>query len=283
MERMAHPILVTGATGNVGRAVVRHLLAAGAPVRALVRDPARALHPTEAEIVAGDLNEPATLTAAFAGVDRMFFFTPPAGGAAVVEAARACGVRHVVLLSSAATQKADPRTNPIAARHDAVEKALQNAGLTWTFLRPDSFASNALAWAPGIRAANLVRAAYADSQRNPIHEDDIAAVATVALLESGHENAAYLLTGPASITQAEQARVIGVAIGRDVHFEELTRDEAFAEMTRTTPPAIAERLLDYAAKSVHTPPSVTRVVEEITRRPARTFAQWALDHAEAFR
>jgi uncharacterized protein YbjT (DUF2867 family) len=276
-------ILVTGATGNVGMAVVRQLAAAGALVRALSRNPAPALCRPGVEAVAGDLSEPESLKGAFDGVERMFLFTPPSGGAIAVEAARASGVRHVVLLSSAATQKADPRTNPIAARHDAVENALRSSGMTWTFLRPDSFAANALAWAPSIRAAGEVRAAYPESQRNPIDEADIAAVATIALLEPGHEGAAYLLTGPAAITQAQQVRAIGEALGRALRFEELTRAEAFAEMTQRTPPAIVERLLDYAAKSVHTAPSVTHAVEEITKSPARPFARWARDHAGAFR
>jgi uncharacterized protein YbjT (DUF2867 family) len=276
-------ILVTGATGNVGAAVVRQLVAAGAGVRALSRQPATAQFPAGVDVVAGDLSDPERLARAFEGIERLFLFTPPEGNGAAIEAARASGVRHVVLLSSAATQKADPRTNPIAGRHDTAEKAVQASGVDWTFLRPDSFASNALAWAPSIRAEGVVRGAYPDSQRNPIHEADIAAVATIVLLERGRENAAYLLTGPASITQAQQAHAIGAAIERDVRFEALTREEAFADMTQRTPPAIAERLLDYAAKSVHTAPSLTRIVEEITNRPARPFAQWALDHASAFR
>ncbi len=276
-------ILVTGASGNVGSKVVRLLLDAGVPVRALSRDPANAGFPRAVDVVAGDLAAPDTLGAAFAGVERMFFFTPPSGGADIVEAARRGGVRRVVVLSSAAVVKADPRTNPIAGRHDAVEKAVQAAGLQWTFLRPDSFASNALAWAESIRAESVVRAAYPRSQRNPIHEADIAAVATAALLDDAHIGAAYLLTGPAAITQAEQAAAIGAAIGREVRFEELSRAQALAQMTQRTPPAIAERLLDYAAKSVDTAPALTGAVEAVTGQPARTFAAWAREHAGAFR
>ena len=275
-------ILVAGATGNVGSSVVRQLVAAGQRVRALTRDPATANFPAGVEAVRGNLLEPGSLSEAFDGIERMFFFTPPQGGPAVVDAARAAGVRQVVLLSSAATQKADPRTNPIAARHDAVEQAVLSSGMRWTFLRPDSFAANALAWAPSIRAESVVRGAYPLSLRNPIHESDVAAVAVAALLGGDHDGAAWLLTGPEALTQAGQAAAIGEAIGREVRFEELTRDDALLQMSRQMPPMIAERLLDYAAKSVHVAPSVNTVVQQVTGRPARSFAQWARDHASAF-
>jgi uncharacterized protein YbjT (DUF2867 family) len=276
-------ILVTGASGNVGSCVVRQLIEAGEPVRALTRHPQSARFPDRVEVIAGDLADPTSLAPAFVGVDRMFFFTPPQGGVAVVQAARAAGVERVVVLSSAATQKTDPRVNPIAARHDAVEKAVQKAGLGWTFLRPDTFASNALSWAASIRLNGVVRGAYRKSLRNPIHEADIAAVATAALLDTRHLGAAYLLTGPALISQEDQVKAIGAAAGKTIRFEELTREQALAEMLEKMPAPIAERLLDYAAKSVHTPPLITSDVERATGRPARPFAEWASDHAASFR
>ena len=275
-------ILVSGASGNVGRCVVRQLMAADEPVRVLTRDPSTARFPVGVEVVGGDLTDPASLAGAFDGITHMFFFTPANGGVAAVQAAAAGGVHRVVVLSSAATQKADPRINPIAARHDAVEKAVQAAGLSWTFLRPDSFAANVLAWAPSIRSEGVVRAAYGRSLRNPIHEQDVAAVATVALLQSGHEGKAYMLTGPVALTQIDQVEAIGVAIGRAVRFEEWSRQQAFDDMTRRMPAEVAERLLDYAAKSVGHAPAVTSVVEDITGRPARAFSEWAQDHAADF-
>lgn len=276
-------ILVAGARGNVGRCVVQQLLAAGERVRALTRDPASAHFPEEVEVVRGDLADAATLGPAFPGVERMFFFTPEKGGPEAVEAARRAGVRRLVLLSSAATQKADPCSNPISARHDAVEKAVQAAGLAWTFLRPDSFAANALAWATTIRAHGVVRAAYPHTLRNPVDESDIAAVATTALLDERHIGSAYLLTGPALISQMQQVEAIAAAIGTAVRFEELSREQALSEMSQRMPTAIALKLLDYMAKSVHTPPLVTADVERVLGRAARPFAQWAHDHAEAFR
>ena len=276
-------ILVTGATGNVGTCLVRQLVAAGERVRAINRNPETAQLPPGVEVLYGDLTSPDTLAPAFDGIQRMFFFTPAAGGPAVVEAARKGGVRRVVVLSSTVTQKADPRSNPIAARHDAVERAVQASGMAWTLLRPDTFAANALAWAPSIRSESVVRAAYALAQRNPVHEDDIAAVASAALRDDRHVGACYTLTGPASITQIEQANMIGEAIGREVRFEELTHEQALVQLLKTTPAGIAERLLAYAEKSVTTAPALTRHVEQVTGRPARSFLEWAKDHAAAFR
>ncbi|RZS78850.1 NAD(P)H-binding protein [Pigmentiphaga kullae] len=275
-------ILVTGATGNVGACVVRRLVQAGERVRALARDPSVAGFPAGVEICAGDLSAPEGLEQAFKGVDRLFLFTPASGTRSVARVAREAGVRRVVLLSSAATQKADPRINPIAARHAAAEAAVREASLRWTFLRPDSFAANACAWAGSIRREGVVRAAYPDAQRNPIHEDDVAAVAVAALLDAAHEGHAYALTGPAVITQAGQVQAIADAIGKPLRFEALTREQALAARPPGTPVEVAERLLDYALKSVATAPAVTDAVERVTGRPARSFAQWARDHAAAF-
>lgn len=275
-------ILVTGASGNVGACLVRLLARAGEPVRALARHAPPTPWPAGVQFAAGDLSRAETLCEALAGVDRLFLFTPPTGCGEVARAARAAGVRRVVLLSSAATHKADPRTNPIAARHAAAEQAVRDAGLAWTFLRPDSFAANALAWASDIRAHGVVRAAYGRSLRNPIHEADVAEVALAALLRPEHEGQAYALTGPAALTQIEQVAAIGQAIGRALRFEELGRAQALAAMAATLPPGVAERLLDYAARSVDHPPAVTDTVQRLLGRPARSFAQWARDHAADF-
>lgn len=276
-------ILVTGATGNVGRCVARRLAQAGERVRAVARDPSAAGFPAGVQACAGDLSAPGSLAHAFEGVDRLFLFTPASGAGLIARVAREAGVRRVVLLSSAATQKADPRINPIAARHAAAEAAVREAGLGWTFLRPDSFAANACAWADSIRSEGVVRAAYPDAQRNPIHEDDVAAVAVAALLDAAHENRAYPLTGPAVITQAGQVRAIAEAIGKPLRFEVLTREQALAARPAGTPVEVAERLLDYALKSVATAPAITDAVERVTGRPARPFAEWARDRAAAFR
>ena len=273
-------IVVTGATGNVGGNVVRQLLDAGERVRAVTRSPGAARLPDGVEVVGGDLTEPSTLAGVFDGAERMFLFPVPATVESVAELARASGVRRVVLLSSGAA--ADQGDNPIAVMHRTVERALENSGLDWTFVRPGGFATNTLSWAPSVRAEGVVRAPYPDASVNPIHEADIAAVATTALLEDGHVGARYPLTGPASTTQAEQVRAIGAAIGRDVRFEEQSPEQARRAMVGYLPAPIADILLSYWASAVGSPAPVLPTVEQVTGRPARSYAEWAVDHAEDF-
>jgi uncharacterized protein YbjT (DUF2867 family) len=273
-------IVVTGATGNVGGSVLRQLLEAGEKVRALTRDPGGARLPAGVEVVGGDLADPSTLAGAFDDADRLFLFPVPATATLVTELAAAAGVRRVVVLSSSAVTQ--PGDNMISVMHRTVEQAVRRSGLDPTFVRPGGFATNTLSWAPSVRAEGVVRAPYPGAAMNPIHEADIAAVATAALLEDGHVGAAYELTGPASITQAEQVRAIAAATGREVRFEELTPERAHAAMTQVMPAEIADLVLGYLARSVDTVAEVLPTVEQVTGRPARTYAEWAVDHTEDF-
>jgi len=273
-------IVVTGATGNVGGNVVRQLLDAGECVRVVTRDPVGARLPDGVEVAGGDLAEPSTLVSAFDGAERMFLFPVPSTAVSVAELAKARGVRRVVVLSSSAVvNQAD---NPISDMHRTVERALEKSGLDWTFVRPGGFATNTLSWAASVRAEGVVRAPYPDASVNLIHEADIAAVATTALLEDGHVGASYELTGPASMTQAEQVRAIGVAIDREVRFEEQSPEQARVSMLESLPAPIVDILLGYWASMVGTRAPVLPTVEQVTGRPARSYAQWAADHAEDF-
>ncbi|MGW4565631.1 NAD(P)H-binding protein [Streptomyces sp. NPDC004561] len=272
-------IVVTGATGNVGRALVDRLLAAGQPVRALTRDPGRAALPERAEVVRFRPEDPAAL---FDGATKLFLYAQ-AGAAPLLEAARAHGVRHVVLLSSGIITEGADETHPIHVMHATAERQIRDSGLAWTFLRPNAFATNALQWAPQIRAGNTVRGVFAGGLSAPIHEDDIAAVAERALLEGGHEGAAHRLTGPEAITNAGQVAAIGAAVGRELAFVEVDPREAGPELFPHVPPQMLERLLETFAGTVGVPPEITDTVEKLTATPARTFAQWARDHAGDFR
>ncbi|MFF8730744.1 NAD(P)H-binding protein [Streptomyces sp. NPDC015171] len=272
-------IVVTGATGNVGRALVDRLLAAGTPVRALTRDPERAALPGRAEVVRFRPEDPAAL---FAGATKLFLYAQ-AGTAPLLEAARAHGVRHVVLLSSGIVAEGADETHPIHVMHATVERQIRDSGLAWTFLRPNAFATNAFQWAPQIRAGDTVRGVFADGLTAPIHEDDIAAVAERVLLDDGHEGAAYRLTGPAAISNADQVAALGEALGRKLAFVEVDPAEAGPELFPHVPPPMLERLLQTFAETVGVPPEITGTVERLTGTPARTFAQWAQDHTAAFR
>ncbi|MGW2424586.1 NAD(P)H-binding protein [Streptomyces sp. NPDC001709] len=271
-------IVVTGATGNVGRALVDRLLAAGRPVRALTRDPQRAALPEGAEVVRFQPDDPAAL---FGGATALFLYAQ-AGTPDLLAAARAQGVRHVVLLSSGIIQEGADETHPIHIMHATAERQIRDSGLDWTFLRPNAFATNALQWVPQIRAGNAIRGVFADGLSAPIHEDDIAAVAERALLDGGHEGAVHRLTGPEAITNDGQLAAIGAALGRELTFVETDPREAGPELFPHVPPHMLERLLRTFEETVGVPPEITGTVEKLTGTPARPFAQWARDHAGDF-
>ncbi|MEU7496151.1 SDR family oxidoreductase [Streptomyces griseofuscus] len=271
-------IAVTGATGNVGRALVDRLLAAGHPVRALTRDPKRAALPERAEVVEFRPEEPAAL---FEGASAVFLYAQ-AVTEPLLAAARAAGARHAVLLSSGIVQEGADETHPIHVLHANAERLIRDSGLEWTFLRPNGFATNALQWAPQIRAGNTVRGVYADAVAAPIHEDDIAAVAERVLLDDGHEGAVHRLTGPAAATNADQVAAIGAAVGRELTFVEIDPAAAGPQLFPYLDAHMLDRLLKTFEATIGVTPEITDTVERITGTPARTFARWARDHAADF-
>jgi uncharacterized protein YbjT (DUF2867 family) len=273
-------ILVTGATGNVGGAVVEHLLSAGAEVRALSRDPARARLPGAVPVVAGDLTRPETLPAALDGVRAVFLFPVADAVAGFVEAASRAGVQHIVVLSSAAVVMGDD--NAIGRWHATVERAVADSGIGWTFVRPGAFMANTLQWGDSVRTEDVVRVPYGESASAPVDEWDIGAVAATALLQPGHQGASYLLTGPEALTVAQQVKVIGSVLGRPIRFEELPPAAARQAMLRFVPAEVVDALFEFAAATVGRPVEVLPTVQQVTGRPARTFAQWVTRHAAAF-
>jgi uncharacterized protein YbjT (DUF2867 family) len=278
-------VLVTGATGNVGRNVVDLLLREGVEVRATSRNPQSLDLPPEVDVRKADLVEPDTFVDALAGVDKVFLYAQPSGIDGVVEVAKAAGVKHAVLLSSLAAADPDPN-NWIARWHRAAEQALEQSGFTWTFVRPGAFATNALQWAQSIKDGQPVRLTYAESYLSSIHERDMAEVSVHALLRDGHEGMKYHVTGGDSLTQIEQLALIGQAIGREIAFEDLTDDEARAELHQLFGKAataeIVETRIRYYLEALDGPYDIDRTVEDVIGRPARTFAEWALDHKADF-
>jgi uncharacterized protein YbjT (DUF2867 family) len=270
-------ILVTGATGNIGRHVVTGLHARGAAVRVFSRTPAAGALPDGVEAVSGDLTRAETLRPALSGVDAVFLLWPffTVDGAAEVVEAVAEHARRVVYVSSLNVR--DDRSPADNGVWGEVEDAIRRTGLEWTFLRVGGMATNTLEWFPAIRAGLPVRMPFARAGRSLIHERDIADVAVLALTEDGHAGRSYRLTGPEVLTQAEQAGVIGAVAGRPARVEELAKEEALADMAGWDP-AYAEAALTYWESLVDTPEPVTPTVREVTGTPARTFEQWARDH-----
>jgi uncharacterized protein YbjT (DUF2867 family) len=278
-------ILVTGATGNVGRHVVTQLLHTGARVRALARDPASAGLPGGVDVVRGDLSAPGTLDACLNGVDAVFLLWPGLTAdlaPAVLDAIRKHARRLVFLSSLGIRDDLERQPDPINAFHADIEHVIEQSGLEWTFLRPGGFATNTLWWAPQIRADGVVRWAYGACARASIHERDIAAVAVRVLTGHGHGATKYLLTGPRTLTQVEQVQIIGEVIGRSLRFEEISPEAMRSQLLTRLPPAVVDGALTYWARLVTEPEVVSPTVEEITGAPARPFRAWVSDHASDF-
>jgi uncharacterized protein YbjT (DUF2867 family) len=267
------PILVIGASGNIGRCVVSALKGEGVAVRALSRDPAEAGLPPGVEVVRGDLAVPETLDAALDGIDSVFLaWTAPQSAVDGALERIVKRARRVVFLSSPHKTKHPffQQPNPVRLLHAQIEQIIQSSGVPWTFLRPGMLASNALFWwAPQIRAGDLVRWPYTGVPTAPIDERDIATVAVRALCEDGHAGAEYVLRGPQSLTQAEQVGIIGSALGRSLQVVEMTPDEARRELLAIMPAYIIEMLLSAWAARAGQDAFVTTTVFEVTGTPAR--------------
>ncbi|WP_030770182.1 MULTISPECIES: NAD(P)H-binding protein [unclassified Streptomyces] len=276
-------ILVTGATGNIGSALLKELLARGVgPLRGLTRDAARAALPEGVEAVEGDLADPETLKSGLRGARSLFLVSRLGPDAAVMEAARTAGVEHVVLVSSITVQT-HPHLGP-AAENLAVERLLKASGMAWTILRPTQFASNTLMWAEIIRGHDTVRAPYADTALPTVHPADIAAVARVALTRPGHHGRTYALTGPELVTAREQVAAISAALGREVAFAEIDRGQAHARMAAVFGADAADAVLDVTGGDVNDELlTVHDTVPRITGTPARPYRQWVAENAHAFR
>jgi uncharacterized protein YbjT (DUF2867 family) len=277
-------ILVTGATGRVGRQLVTQLTEHGAAVRAVARDPDAAGLPAGVEVVRADLADAGSLDAHLAGVDAAFLlwpFTSPSAAAELAPGVVNAIARQVPRIVYLSAHAAADRPDSFWAQ---VEHLVEASAAEWTFLRPAGFAANALIWADQIRAGDVVRWPYGAAARSLVHERDLASVARLALTEDGHAGARYVLTGPSRLTQAEQVQAIGMAIGRQLRWEELPRDAARKQLVALFgDAAFADSALSTWAEFVRKPEILTTTVQEITGTPARSFGQWAADHADDFR
>jgi uncharacterized protein YbjT (DUF2867 family) len=262
-------ILVTGATGNIGRLVVNHLIELGAnEIRALTKKPAKANLPDEVTAITGFLGDPDTLPAALEGVTRMYLAPFPPTLDITLDLARKAGVEYVVALSGGAHWQ--EHTDAVAA-----------SGLVNTQLGPGEFLENFAMWAESIKATRTVREAYPDVVEAPISMDDIARVAAALLVkpEQAHYDQMYELTGPEALTRAQIAEQIGVGIGTEVVFEQCTRAEA-EEALRPIMGDEVKWYLDLMADGE--PQLANQLVEELTGTPAESVAQWAARNAELF-
>jgi uncharacterized protein YbjT (DUF2867 family) len=281
-------ILVTGATGAVGRPLIDLLSAAGADIRAVTRNPEAADLPPGVEVVEGHPSQPATIADALRGVSAVFLNPRAIGTAAdeLLTLAREQGVKRVVAMS-ALNVEWDLARQPSRLRGEynkEVEAAAVASGLQWAGLRSGWYAANAIGmWADQIRFGDVVRCTYAKSAWAPIHERDIAAVGAHALLTDELVGRLPVLTGPRSLTQEEMVTAIGAAIGRPLRFQEVPPEMAKQGMVQAgIPEAAAAGFLAMQAESYGQAGLVSGEVEQILGRPGLTFAEWTAEHAADF-
>ncbi|MGV0744666.1 SDR family oxidoreductase [Mycolicibacterium sp. XJ870] len=265
-------ILVTGATGNIGRRIVDHLIDLGAnDIRALTKNPARAKLPAGVRVITGYLGDVASLDGVFDGVERMYLAPLPTTLSATLELIKAAHVEYVVALSGEAHWQ--EHTDTISA-----------SGLVSTQLGPGEFVDNFAIWSEQIKATRAVRDPYPSVVEAPISMDDIARVAATLLAagDDSHFGQIYPITGPQALTRAEIAAQIGVGIGVDVTFEQCSRTIAETALR----PIMGEQAvwyLDEIEASVGHPQEANQLVAELTGTPATSVAQWAAQNAELFR
>jgi uncharacterized protein YbjT (DUF2867 family) len=282
-------VVVTGATGNVGRPLVSALAEAGAEVTAVSRN-------ATGDVSAGvrqaraDLTEPETFQPLLAGAEALFLHNGGAGAGlatarGLLDVAKRARVRRVVLLSSiGVATRPESESHGVAGR--AAEDAVRESGLDWTILRPGGFATNAFAWAASVRESRTVAAPFGDVGIPVVDPADVAAVAAVALRDDnggGHAGRVYELTGPELATPRQQAAAIGAALGEPVRFVALGRDQARAAMLAFMPADVADTTLDALGSPTGHELRISPDVERVTGRAAGTFAGWAARHAAAFR
>lgn len=272
-------ILVTGATGNIGRPLVQLLVDAGVRVRAVSRS---------APAFPGSVDIVPCAAAGMPGVDAVFLNSRALIGEleATVECAQAAGVRKLVALSAINADDDDDR-QPSRVRGDRnreCEQLAVGSGLDWVSLRPSVFASNfAGMWSGQIQAGDVVSGPYAQAATAVIADADIAAVAAVALLTDDLDGTRIPLTGPQSLTNTELVRAIGVALGRDLRYTELP-PAAVRERVAAIgfPAAFADAYIGLLEAGVGRPALVTDEVPRILGRPATPFAQWVTDNRFMF-
>jgi len=279
-------ILVTGATGTVGREVVAQLLAAGHGVRAMTRNPLKTKLDKRVEVVGGDFEVPDTLQKAVDGAERAFSLTfgPRTGTHErnLAAAAKKAGVSHIVKLSALG---GDGETrNDIRKWHDDGEQAIRETGIELTVVRPSAFMSNALHWRETIRGQGKVFSNYGDGKLPSVHPRDIAAVVVRALTSDGHRGKEYPVTGPEALSIGEQVRILSLAIGKPIEYVAVSDEAARKGMEQAGLPAfLIDALLPFAGfirsgKAAQ----VFKTVEEVTGRQPLRFDDWARENAAAF-
>lgn len=280
-------VLVTGATGTVGRHVTRGLTETDANVRAGVRSVTRAREalPDDVELVRFDFEKPETWGAAFESVDALFLVRPPEMARVhrhitpAVDAAARVGVEHVVFLSVFGAEK-----NPLLP-HRRIERHLQASELTYTFLRASFFMQNFyVVHQADITERGELFVPAGDGTTSFVDARDVAAVGVEALVDPTHKNRAYDVTGPEALTYDDAAAVFADVLDRNIEYAD---PGLIKFVTTATRRGVSLRLalvqaVVYTTARFGLASRVTDDVERVLDRPSRSLADFVDDHAAEF-
>lgn len=277
-------ILISGATGNVGKTLVGQLLDEGAQVRVLVRDERKAdAFRNRVDVAVGDLDKPDTLTAAMRGVDRLYFVTPVTEQVVhLLKAARQADVKHVVKQS---TIEADRSLGP-GKWHRHQEEMIKSMGFAWTFIRPTMFMSNTIEWwSATVKAQNAVYFPGGNGKVPPVDARDVAAVACAVLTRPGHEGQIYEVTGPDALTIGGMVQILAKGLGEPLRYVNVPAFLAAIwlrrfGMSRELVKGLMETL---GALRRNEYAYVTDTVEKVGGVKPRTFEAWCREHVNDFR
>ena len=280
-------ILVMGASGNIGRELVKELTAQGATFRAGYRSDEQAAEAKQSGIasVILDYAQPDTLEAAFEGIERVFLVSPPSPHLAelesnVVTAAKQMDVRHIVKLSVWRAEDGYTFAQP----HYEIEQMIRASGLNFTFLRPNGFMQNMLGNAASIQSQGAIYMPEGDTQVSEVDVRDIAQVAAAALTGAGHEGQTYTLSGPESLTNAEKAQRLSEALNKPVAYVPLPDAQWKGALMGY---GVPEWQVDALINLIHfyqtgAASEVTPWVETVTGHPPISYRQFLQDYKPAF-
>jgi uncharacterized protein YbjT (DUF2867 family) len=274
-------ILVTGASGNIGGAVVAALLDRGRPVRVLSRSGSADGLPEGVDVARGDLDDPASVGAAAGDAEAAFLLPGFKDMPGVLAALREAGVGHVVGLSGSSAAGGDT-DNAVSRYMIESEQAVRDSGLPWTILRPSAFMTNLLRWLPQLEAGDVVRLPWEHIRTALLDPRDIGEVAATALGSPDHHGAVHRLTGGEALTPAEQVAILAEGIGRDLRFEGQSDEEARAEMSEAMPAPYVDAFFSFYSDGTLDESVVLPTVQDVLGRPPGTLPEWVRDHADRF-
>jgi NAD(P)H dehydrogenase (quinone) len=285
---MTRPILITGASGNIGRELVRLLQARGADFAVMTHRPGSA--PPGVREVHGDFSRRETLDAAFAGVHTLFLLFPLQPGMQemarnAVAAAQEAGVRHIVRSSGAGADSASPVS--LARAHGEIDDVIAGSGIAATLLRPGMFMQNLIQFsAATIKGSGAIFAPHGDGAMGVVDVRDIAEAAAAVLLDpTPHAGAVYTLTGDAALTDAQMAATLSRAVGREIRYVDVPEHAAVDSMTQMGFPA---QLVDWLMSLNHVvkqgwAAGLTDDVRKLTGHAPRTLQAFVEEHAAVWR